>query len=82
MNEGSTTRKHLKPPQFPQSLPKSKNLNFLSNNAFPEFPSLSRWVLTPVKLPYSKTRKINLFKMLDFQRILVSRKGLEHVSSL
>ena len=74
MNEGTTTSKHLKPPWVPQFLPKSKNLNFLSNNAFLESPSLSRWVLTPVKLPYSKTRKMNLFKMLDFQRILVSRK--------
>ena len=82
MNERSTTRKNLKPPRVPQALPKSENLNFLSNNAFFEFSSLSRWVLMSVKLPYSRTRKINLFKMLDFQRILVSRKGLEHVPSL
>ena len=74
MNEGLTTKKHLKPPRLPQSLPKSENLNFLSNNVFPEPTSLSRWVLTLVKLPYSRTREMNLFKMLDFQRILVSRK--------
>ena len=74
MNKGSTAKKHLKPPQVLQSLPKSENLNFLSNNAFLEFPSLSRWVLTPVKLPYSRTRKMNLFKMFGLQRILVSRK--------
>ena len=29
MNEESTTRKHLKPPWVPQSLPKPKNLNLL-----------------------------------------------------
>ena len=44
----------------------------------PEFPSLSRWVLTLVKLPYLGTKKMNLFKMLDFQRIHFSRKGLEN----
>ena len=40
----------------------------------PVFSSLSRQVLTPVKLPYSGTKKMNLFKMLDFQRIHFSRK--------
>ena len=40
----------------------------------PEFSSLSRWVLTLVKLPYSEITKMNLFKMLDFQRILFSKK--------
>ena len=40
----------------------------------PEFPSLSQWVLTPIKLSYSRTKKMNLFKMLDFQRIHFFRK--------
>ena len=39
-----------------------------------EFLNLSRWVLTLVKLSYSGTTKMNLFKMLDFQRIHFSRK--------
>ena len=71
-NEKSTTRKYLKPPRVPQPLPKSKSLNLLSKNAFPQISSLSRWVLTLVKFPYSK--KMNLFKMFDFQRILVFKK--------
>ena len=37
--------------------PKTKNLNLLFKSSFPKFLSLSRWVLTPVKLPYSETRK-------------------------
>ena len=48
----------------------------------PEFSSLPRWVLTHVKLSYSGTTKMNLFKMLDFQRIHLSEKGLENVPSL
>ena len=48
----------------------------------PEFSSLSRWVLMLVKLPYSGTTKINLFKMLDFQRIHFSKKGLGNAPSL
>ena len=40
----------------------------------PNFSSLSRWVLMLVKLSYSGTTKMNLFKMLDFQRIHFSRK--------
>ena len=47
---------------------------FYSRMTSPEFPSLSRWVLTLVKLPYSRTTKMNLFKMLDFQRIHFSKK--------
>ena len=81
MNEESTTRKHLKP-RVPQSLPKSENLNFLSNNAFPEFPSLSWWVLTPVKLSYSRTREMNLLRCLIFKEFLFLEKDLEHVPSL
>ena len=42
-----------------------------------EFLSLSRWVLTLVKLSYSQTTKMNLFKMLDFQRIHFSKKASE-----
>ena len=39
-----------------------------------EFPNLSRWVLTLVKFSYSGTTKMNLFKMLDFQRIHFFKK--------
>ena len=39
-----------------------------------EFPNLSRWVLTLVKLSYLETKKMNPSKMLDFQRIHFSRK--------
>ena len=56
------------------TLSKTKNLNFSFQNALPEFSSLSWWVLTLVKLSYSRTKKMNLFKMLDFQRIHFSRK--------
>ena len=51
-----------------------KNLNLLFENTFPKFLGLSWWVLMHVKLPYSKTRKMNLFKMLDFQRIHFSKR--------
>ena len=61
-----------------------KILTFYFKSAFPKFLSLSRWVLTPVKLSYSKTKKMNLFKMLDFQRIHFSKKkkGLGNVPPL
>ena len=65
-----------------QPLPKSINLNLLFKSTFPKFLSLSRWVLTPVKLPYSKTKKMNPFKMLDFQRIHFFQKGPESVPPL
>ena len=40
------------------------------------------WVLTPVKLPYSGTKKMDPFKMLDFQRIHFLEKGLGNVPPL
>ena len=41
----------------PFILSKTKNLNSSFQRAFPKFLSISRWVLTPIKLPYSKTKK-------------------------
>ena len=41
---------------------------------FPKFLRPSRWVLTSVKLPYSGTKKMDPFKMLDFQRIHLFQK--------
>ena len=35
-NEKSTTRKHLKPPQVPQSLPTPKNLNLQFKSFLPQ----------------------------------------------
>ena len=82
-NEKSTTRKHPKPPWVPQSLPTPENPNLLSKGfSFPNFLSLSRWVLTLVKLPYSETRKNESFKMLDFQRICFPKKSLGNVPFL
>ena len=45
----------------------------------PEFPSLSRLVLTPIKLSYQRLKKMNHFKVLDFQKTHFSEKGLENM---
>ena len=48
-----------------------------------EFSSLSRWVLTLVKMPYSGTKKINLFKKcLIFKEFIFPEKGLGNVPPL
>ena len=39
-----------------------------SRMPFPIFLSLLRWVLTPDQIIISATRKMNIFKMLDFQK--------------
>ena len=60
------------------TLPKSENLNFLSNNAFSKFLSLSRWVLMLVKLPYSKTRKkLILLRCSIFKEFIFLKKIVE-----
>ena len=47
---------------------------FYFKSAFPQISESTTVGLTPIKFPYSRTRKINLFKMLNFQRIHFSRK--------
>ena len=77
-NEKSTTRKHLKPLWGPQTLPKPKNLNLLFKSSFPKLLSLSRWVLTSVKLAYSETRKKWIFlRCLIFKEFVFPEKALE-----
>ena len=69
-----TTGQHLNPLWGPLPSSKPKIWTPHSRKPSPELLSLSRWILTPVKLSYSGTTKMNLFKMLDFQRIYFSKK--------
>ena len=74
----ATIGQHQKHLWDPQTLPKSKNLNLLFKSAFPKFLSLSRWVLTPVKLSYSETRKKWIFlRCLIFKKFVFQKKTLE-----
>ena len=56
---------------------------FYSKSVFLEFLSLSRWVLTPVKLSYSKTsKKWILLRCLIFKKIIFPKEGLGNVPPL
>ena len=54
---------------------------FYSRMTSPEFSNLSRLVLTPVKLPYSETRKNESFQDAWFPKNSFFQKGLENVPS-
>ena len=73
-NEKSTTRKHLKPPRVLQSLPTSENLNLLSKSFLSQFFKSMTVGLDVCQIAIFRHKKMNLFKMLDFQRIHFSRK--------
>ena len=74
-NERAMTEQHLNP--LWGLLPSPKPKVWTPRSKMPSS-SLSWWVLMLVKLPYSGTTKMNLFKMLDFQRIhFFQKKALE-----
>ena len=74
-NEGSTTRKHLKPPTSSSIPPKTRKYE----PSIQTVSSLNFWVYHDGSWRLSnyhiqRLEKMNLFKMLDFQRICFSRK--------
>ena len=78
-NEGLTTRKHPKPPRSPQTLPKSGNLNLLFKSLLPQiFKSITVGLDACQIAIFRDQKKMNLFKMLDFQRTnFFQKKALE-----
>ena len=77
------TRQHPKPLRGPLPFPKPKIWTLYSKMLSLEFQSLSWWVLTPVKLPYSDTRKKWIFlRCLIFKKFVFPEKDLGNVPPL
>ena len=67
-NERVMTGQHLKPLRGPLPFSKPKIWTPRSKKPSPELSSLSRWVLTPVKLPYSGTKNNESFQNAWFSK--------------